>query len=67
MYFYIKCKFLHHLPSTVVVDLEKLILNEMILYERDAKFLETAAETITGGFFMAAFTCDRTWNLQLGK
>ena len=67
MYFYIKCKFFHHLPSTVVVDLEKLIQNEMTLYERDASILENAAETVTGGFFMAGLTCDRSWNLQLGK
>ena len=67
MYFYIKCKFFNHLPSTVVFNLEKLIQHEMTLYERDVMILETAAETITGGFFMASLTCDRSWDLQLGR
>ena len=68
MFFYIKTAYFQNLPSTAPpMDLGHKVYHELTMFETDCKAMEDAADAALGFSFLAAFTSDKSWKLQLCK
>ena len=67
MYFTITSTYYQHNPGSLpVLDVANIMEHELTLLQDDYKVLVDILETLLDGFFMAGFTRDRSWPLELG-
>ena len=67
MYFTITSTYYQNNPASLpVLEIADLMEHELTLLQEDYKVLVDVLETLCDGFFMAGFTRDRSWPLEIG-